>query len=76
MSIATNLRASLSLRAAQRPGHRFKCMSANGVWNFPDPQVRTGVCRRQPMFYLPGVNIESPAVQSAAKACGGGPKGL
>lgn len=50
-------------------------MRANGVSNLPDPQVRTGVDGNQEV-YLPVVNIESPAVQSAAKACGGGPKGL
>ena len=49
-------------------------MRANNVPNFPDLQVKTGVDGNQE-FYLPGVNIQSPAVQSAAKACGGGPKG-
>jgi hypothetical protein len=51
-----------------------KCMRSHGVPNFPDPKVRTGPGGNQE-FYLPGVNIQSPAVQSAAKACGGGPKG-
>jgi hypothetical protein len=50
-----------------------KCMRANGVPNFPDPKVISGSGGNQEA-YLPGVNIQSPAVQSAAKACGGGPE--
>jgi hypothetical protein len=58
-----------------RHGVQFaRCMRGHGVPNFPDPRVKTGVGGNQEA-YLPGVNIESPAVQSAAKLCGGGPKG-
>ena len=51
-----------------------RCMRSHGVPSFPDPKVRTGPDGNQEA-YLPGVNIQSPAVQSAANACGGGPKG-
>ena len=58
-----------------RHGLQFaRCMRSHGVPNFPDPKVRTGPGGNQEA-YLPGVNIQSPAVQSAANACGGGPKG-
>jgi hypothetical protein len=49
-------------------------MRSHGVPNFPDTQVMPGVGGNH-VAYLPGVNINAPAVQSAAKACGGGPKG-
>ena len=49
-------------------------MRSHRVPNFPDPKVTTGPDSNQEA-YLPGVNIQSPAVQSAANACGGGPKG-
>ncbi|HTX11948.1 MAG TPA: hypothetical protein VME22_25225 [Solirubrobacteraceae bacterium] len=51
-----------------------RCMRSHGVPNFPDPRVMAGADGNQ-VAYLPGVNIDAPAVQSAAKACGGGPKG-
>jgi hypothetical protein len=51
-----------------------RCMRNHGVPNFPDPRVSTGSGGNSEAF-LPGVNLGSPAVQSAAKACGGGPKG-
>ncbi len=58
-----------------REGLQFaRCMRSHGVPNFPDPEVRTGPGGNQEA-YLPGVNIQSPAVRSAANACGGGPKG-
>ncbi|HUA50467.1 MAG TPA: hypothetical protein VMA77_34875 [Solirubrobacteraceae bacterium] len=58
-----------------RQGLQFaRCMRSHGVPNFPDPEVRAGIGGNQEA-YLPGVNLDSPAVQSAAKACGGGPKG-
>jgi hypothetical protein len=64
-------------QAAQRTqrGLRFaRCMRSHAVPNFPDPKVITRSGGNQEA-YLPGVNLGSPAVQSAAKACGGGPKG-
>ena len=51
-----------------------ECMRTHGVPNFPDPVVRAGTDGNQ-VAYLPGVDPASPAVKSAAKACGGGPKG-
>lgn len=58
-----------------RHGLQFaRCMRSHGVPNFPDPEIRSGPGGNQ-VAYLPGVNIQSPAVQSAANACGGGPKG-
>ena len=58
-----------------RQGLQFaRCMRSHGVPNFPDPEVRTGAGGNQEA-YLPGVDIQSPAVQFAAKRCGGGPKG-
>jgi hypothetical protein len=56
-------------------GLRFaNCMRSHGVPNFPDPKVLSSHDGNQ-QVYLPGINIQSPAFQSAAKACGGGPKG-
>jgi len=56
-------------------GLRFaKCMRSHGVPNFPDPKVISNQGGNQ-QVYLPGINMQSPAFQSAAKACGGGPKG-
>ena len=49
-------------------------MRSHGVPTFPDPEVRTRSGGNQEA-YLPGVDIQSPAVQFAAKGCGGGPKG-
>jgi len=58
-----------------RHGLQFaRCMRGHGVPNFPDPEVRPGSGGNQ-QVYLPGVNLQSPAVQSGANACGGGPKG-
>jgi hypothetical protein len=58
-----------------RRGLEFaRCMRSHGVPNFPDPKVVTGANGQQEA-YLPGINPQSPAFQSAAKACGGGPKG-
>jgi hypothetical protein len=51
-----------------------RCMRSHGVANFPDPKTMTGPGGNQEA-YLPGVNLQSPAVQAAGKACGGGPKG-
>jgi hypothetical protein len=56
-------------------GLRFaKCMRSHGVPNFPDPKVISSHAGNQEV-YLPGINMQSPAFQTAAKACGGGPKG-
>jgi hypothetical protein len=58
-----------------RKGLEFaRCMRSHGVPNFPDPKAMPGVDGNS-VASLPGVNIQSPAFQSAAKACGGGPKG-
>jgi hypothetical protein len=51
-----------------------KCMRSHGVPNFPDPKVISSSGGNQ-LVYLPGVDSQAPAVQAAAKACGGGPKG-
>jgi hypothetical protein len=59
---------------ARRALQFARCMRSHGVPNFPDPRYMAGSGGNQ-VAYLRGVNIESPAVQSAAKACGGGPKG-
>jgi hypothetical protein len=58
-----------------RRGLQFaRCMRSHGVPNFPDPKVVTRTGGNQ-QVYLPGVNFQAPAVESAVKACGGGPKG-
>ncbi len=63
-----------SAQQTQR-GLRFaRCMRGHGVPNWPDPKVITGPNGQQEA-YLPGVNLQAPAVQAAGKACGGGPKG-
>ncbi len=60
---------------ALQQGLKFaRCMRGHGVPNFPDPKVITGPGGRQEA-YLPGLNVQSPAFQDAAEACGGGPKG-
>ena len=59
----------------QEQGLRFaRCVRSHGVPDFPDPKVVTRSGGNQEAF-LPGVNMQSPAFQAAAKACGGGPKG-
>jgi hypothetical protein len=56
-------------------GLRFsKCMRRHGVTNFPDPKTLSS-SHGNNVVELAGVNPNSPAVQAAAKACGGGPKG-
>lgn len=50
-----------------------KCMRGHGVRNFPDPKFINGPDGNQRVD-LPGINPQSPAFQTAAKACGGGPK--
>lgn len=74
--LPTHMATSLPQQAQQRArGLRFaRCMRSHGVPNFPDPKVLSSHGGNQ-VAYLPGVNPQSPAVQSAAKACGGGPKG-
>jgi hypothetical protein len=64
-------------QAAQqrRGGLQFaKCMREHGVPNFPDPKVVSSQGGNQEV-YLPGINLQAPAVQAGAKACGFGPKG-
>jgi hypothetical protein len=51
-----------------------RCMRSHGVPNFPDPKVISTKGANQ-LVYLPGINPQSPAFETAAKACGGGPKG-
>jgi hypothetical protein len=51
-----------------------RCMRSHGVPNFPDPKVVSSHGGNQTV-YLPGINPYAPAFQTAAKACGGGPKG-
>jgi hypothetical protein len=72
----TRTPTSASQQAQQTArGLKFaRCMRSHGVPNFPDPKVvsRSGGSER---VYLPGVNPQSPAFQTAAKACGFGPKG-
>ena len=65
--------ASASQQAQQTArGLKFaRCMRSHGVPNFPDPKYYNG----GQQVYLPGINLQSPAFQAAAKACGGGPKG-
>jgi hypothetical protein len=59
----------------QQRGVKFaRCMRSHGVPNFPDPKVVSSHGDNQ-QVYLPGVNPQSPAFQTAAKACGDGPKG-
>lgn len=60
-----------ALSASQRAAAlRFAaCMRAHGL-NFPDPTFSGG--NRQ-IKLGPGLNLDSPAVQAASKACGGGP---
>jgi hypothetical protein len=43
-----------------------KCMRSHGVTNFPDPDPSTG-----DSFDLQGIDVNSPQVRSADKACGG-----
>ena len=43
-----------------------KCMRSHGLTNFPDPDPNTG-----DSFNLQGIDVNSPQVQSANKACGG-----
>ena len=51
-----------------------RCMRSHSVPNFPDPKIVSNHGGNQ-VVYLPGVNPYAPAFQTAAKACGGGPKG-
>lgn len=68
--------ASPAQAAQQRQrGLRFaKCMRSHGVPSFPDPKIISNHGGNQ-VAYLPGINMQAPAFQTAAKACGGGPKG-
>jgi hypothetical protein len=50
-----------------------KCMRSHGLPNFPEPKVITIPGGGQ-KAYIAGVNMQSPAFQTAAKVCGG-PKG-
>jgi hypothetical protein len=63
-----------SAQQTQRGLQFARCMRSHGVPNFPDPKVTTRTGGNQ-QVYLPGVNLQAPAAQTAAKACGGGPKG-
>jgi hypothetical protein len=43
------------------------CMRAHGIHDFPDPSFSGG---GQVLNLAPGLNLQSPAMQQAAKACG------
>jgi hypothetical protein len=43
------------------------CMRANGVANYPEPQLVNGTIE---LSFTPGVNPTTPAVQMAAQKCG------
>jgi hypothetical protein len=58
----------------QRGLNFAKCMRSHGVPNFPDPKIISSSGGNH-VAYLPGINLQAPAFQAAAKACGGGPKG-
>ncbi len=58
----------------QRELNFAKCMRSHGVPSFPDPKVISSSGGSQ-RVYLRGINLQSPAFQAAANACGGGPKG-
>jgi len=47
-----------------------QCMRSHGVPNYPDPTYRNGRPTGQPLTVY-GINPDSPAVQSAERACGG-----
>lgn len=49
-------------------------MRSHGVPDFPDPKVISSHDGNQ-LVYLPGINPNAPAFQTAANVCGGGPKG-
>lgn len=46
------------------------CMRAHGL-NFPDPTFPGG---NEQLNLGPGLNLDSPAVEAASKACGGAPR--
>jgi hypothetical protein len=58
----------------QRSLQFARCMRSHGVTNFPDPKIVSSSQGNQ-VARLPGINPQPPAFQTAAKACGGGPKG-
>jgi hypothetical protein len=51
-----------------------RCMRRHGVPNFPDPKFIPSSHGNQTVS-LSGINPYAPAFQTAAKKCGGGPKG-
>lgn len=61
---ATELTESQKLQALKFA----RCMRAHGITNFPDPDSASGPPQAD-------VNIDSPAVQRAFRACRGGPNG-
>lgn len=63
-----------SAQQRQRGVEFARCMRSHGVPNFPDPKLISSSGGNQ-QVYLPGINPQSPAFQTSAKACGGGPKG-
>ncbi len=50
--------------------HFAACMRAHGL-NFPDPTFSGG---NDQLNLGPGLNLDSPAVEAASKACGGAPR--
>jgi hypothetical protein len=75
-----HISASPRQAAQQRQqGLKFaRCMRGHGVRNFPDPKLSGASGGNNQAARLPGVTdgeLQAPAFQAAAKACGGGPKG-
>jgi hypothetical protein len=50
--------------------HHAQCMRAHGVPDYPDPTYHLGRPTVQPLTVY-GINPDSPAVRTAARACGG-----
>ena len=48
-----------------------QCMRSHGVPNYPDPSASSGATGTGTRRLPPGIDVGSPTVQAAAKACGG-----
>jgi hypothetical protein len=70
------LSQSQTAQALKRTLEFARCMRSHGVPNFPDPKISTGPGGGPGVDLRgAGLNFQSPALQAAANACGGGPKG-